>query len=268
MFDREHCGCSDPGCSCCSGECHRVADSILYRVDMDDATGTPMCEGCARDATDSGLFRREEIGDGGNLGAREIEIDGEVYEIDDVRELGWGHGGHFITSGRLEWNVFPSSEDAGKAARAYWEEMVRTDPAEFRCLVGDETLVAWALGESAGPGSVAVSSLDEWLDLTAGHPEEQWAGYDGSEIRACGSARRSRTNWDTRRASRTGTTERSKEPVVGPGHVASALLFSEESSCPTSAAWTVIGVTYAVVMRRRRARSPAGWRRSTGDWRS
>lgn len=50
------CKCSDPGCKCCQGHCARPAEQILYRVDMDDETGTAMCEGCADGAFECGLF--------------------------------------------------------------------------------------------------------------------------------------------------------------------------------------------------------------------
>jgi len=50
------CECSDPGCPCCEGDCDQQATYVLHRIDMDDETGTPMCESCATDAFDSGLF--------------------------------------------------------------------------------------------------------------------------------------------------------------------------------------------------------------------
>lgn len=55
------CGCSDPGCPVHPGKslCPNRADTTLYRVDMEDETGTMMCEACASDAFDSGLFTDE-----------------------------------------------------------------------------------------------------------------------------------------------------------------------------------------------------------------
>lgn len=50
------CHCSDPGCRACGGECGCDSTTTLYRVDMDDETGTPFCDGCAEDAMESGLF--------------------------------------------------------------------------------------------------------------------------------------------------------------------------------------------------------------------
>jgi hypothetical protein len=49
------CKCSDPGCPC-KGKCQQPSATELYRVDMDDTTGTVMCESCADDAMRSGLF--------------------------------------------------------------------------------------------------------------------------------------------------------------------------------------------------------------------
>jgi hypothetical protein len=48
-------------------------------------------------------------------------------------------------------------------------------------MVGESTLVAWALGQSAGPGSTHVNSLEEWLDLWLDTAEEHFASYDSEE---------------------------------------------------------------------------------------
>ena len=51
------CGCVDPACPVHTNEaCPMPATGILYRVDMDDTTGTNMCDDCAEDALDSGVF--------------------------------------------------------------------------------------------------------------------------------------------------------------------------------------------------------------------
>ena len=65
--------------------------------------------------------------------------------------------------------------------REYWQDMAENDPSEFTCIVGADTLIKWALGRSAGPGSHHVCSLDEWLDLMAENPEGHLASYDGCE---------------------------------------------------------------------------------------
>jgi len=86
-----------------------------------------------------------------------------------------------VTIDGAEYVIFENSEMAGEAAREYWENLAQDDPDEFACLVGKDTLVQWALGQSAGPGSTAVNSLEEWLDLWLTHPEEHFATYDGTE---------------------------------------------------------------------------------------
>lgn len=86
-----------------------------------------------------------------------------------------------INVGGYEFYVAQSTEDAGEAAEQYWRDMAKHDKSEFKCLVGEENLLAWALGESAGPGSTKVTSLEEWFNLTSQNPEEQWARYDGEE---------------------------------------------------------------------------------------
>ena len=62
------CECFDPGCPCVeTGKGthlpagHNGLVQILYRVDMDDKTGTAMCETCADDAFDTGLFSYESL---------------------------------------------------------------------------------------------------------------------------------------------------------------------------------------------------------------
>lgn len=58
------CECSDPGCSGKhASQCYRIAATTLYRIDMEDETGTPMCHICAEDAMDSGVFTTEQDGE-------------------------------------------------------------------------------------------------------------------------------------------------------------------------------------------------------------
>ena len=78
-----------------------------------------------------------------------------------------------------EWIIFESTEAAGKAAREHWADMAENDPKEFACMVGENTLIQWGMGRSAGPGSTHVNSLQEWLDLWLDTPEEHFSGYDG-----------------------------------------------------------------------------------------
>jgi len=52
------CECSDPGCDGHPGlaGCTRRATERLYRIDMEDVGGLLMCEECADDAMESGVF--------------------------------------------------------------------------------------------------------------------------------------------------------------------------------------------------------------------
>lgn len=57
--DKSHspCECSDGACPVHPGEsCHHHASTNVKRIDMDDRTGTNMCEGCANDCLESGMF--------------------------------------------------------------------------------------------------------------------------------------------------------------------------------------------------------------------
>jgi len=53
------CKCDDPGCGqCCGGRKPHSPGRVsrVYRVDMEDRTGSLFCSGCAQDALDSGMF--------------------------------------------------------------------------------------------------------------------------------------------------------------------------------------------------------------------
>jgi hypothetical protein len=56
------CECCDSHCSAHKGKnwCDQNANTVLYRVDTQDETGTAMCAGCAQDAMDSGLFTTKD----------------------------------------------------------------------------------------------------------------------------------------------------------------------------------------------------------------
>jgi len=108
-----------------------------------------------------------------------ITIDQEEYEIDKV--ITDSYGLPMIEIGNMEFYVAESSEEAGIKARERWQDMAENDKKEFICIVGEEALIAWCLGESYGPGSTAVNSLEEWLDLWLDTPEEEFASYDGVE---------------------------------------------------------------------------------------
>lgn len=56
------CECSDPGCPHMDKYksnvtlCPARADVTMFRVDMEDLSGTEMCGDCAKDAMETGLF--------------------------------------------------------------------------------------------------------------------------------------------------------------------------------------------------------------------
>lgn len=107
-----------------------------------------------------------------------IVIDGETYDVTEVGDCGYLK---MVTCKDMEFYVARDSDEAGEAARQYWKDMSENGPREFTEMVGADTLVSWALGQYAGPGSTQVTSLDEWLDLWLDTPEECWASYDGVE---------------------------------------------------------------------------------------
>lgn len=119
-----------------------------------------------------------------------IRIDGELYTVKELFE------GSYLPVVTMEtgeeFYLAEDSEAAGKAARQYWVDLAENDPQEFRCIVGDENLIQWALGRPTSPGSVPTRSLEEWFDLTADHPEEEFGSYDGTEreVERCGRLRK------------------------------------------------------------------------------
>jgi hypothetical protein len=87
------------------------------------------------------------------------------------------------TAGGREFYVALDRDEAGAAATNYWRDMAENDPSEFTCIVGEGTLLKWALGQLAGPGSVKARSLEEWLVNVVGNaPEETFGQYDGKEL--------------------------------------------------------------------------------------
>ncbi len=109
-----------------------------------------------------------------------IKFNGEIFTVKEVQN--YGYLPMLELEDGTEWYIAENQEQAGIKAREYWEELAQNDPAEFACFVGEKTLVAWGLGQYAGPGYSQVKSLDEWLDLWLDTPEEHFAGYDGEEV--------------------------------------------------------------------------------------
>ena len=70
--------------------------------------------------------------------------------------------------------LFKSNKEAGQYAREYWEECIHGDRETAIEILGAETLLSWAFGEAAGPGSVKTKNLEEWLDLYLDAPDEHF----------------------------------------------------------------------------------------------
>lgn len=137
---------------------------------LDEAT----CEAYGFDPTDTGERETDST-------YPRIRIGGELFHVTNTRAVGWGGINEIETEEGEAFILSEDSDTAGEAAKERWADMASNDPTEFAEMVGKETLVAWALGQWAGPGSSLVQSLAEWLDLIATAPEEEWAGYDGEE---------------------------------------------------------------------------------------
>lgn len=113
-----------------------------------------------------------------------IRIDGTEYTVENWYDLGFkANIVHVSTMEGPEFYLAEDSDEAGTAARERWADMAANDPAEFRCIVGDDVLLSWATGQADGPGSdKSARNLQEWLDIVAEHPDEEFGSYDGTEI--------------------------------------------------------------------------------------
>jgi len=106
------------------------------------------------------------------------EIEGERFftvSEDDVSTNGIGGVAELPTgSYGTEIHLFKDEEQAGEYARDYWKDFIEDDRASAIEILGAETLMAWALGDPAGPGTSKVNSLEEWLDLYLDAPDEHF----------------------------------------------------------------------------------------------
>lgn len=75
MSNLGFCTCSDPQCPehLMVPGCRAKATTVLYRVDMQYETGSPMCGSCAHDAPGSGLFDLVFQDDHDDMAEDEIE---------------------------------------------------------------------------------------------------------------------------------------------------------------------------------------------------
>ena len=106
-----------------------------------------------------------------SLGGINIKVDGiSTYSVAPILKF----------DGQ-EWYIFKSRDEACQAARDYREDMAHNDPSEFATMVGERTLVSWALGQWAGPGNEGATSLDGWLDIVYERPEKEFGSWDGTE---------------------------------------------------------------------------------------
>ena len=68
--------------------------------------------------------------------------------------------------------LFEGDDAAGDYCVENQRTLIEDDPEGAIDLIGAETLIQWALGNLAGPGSIKVNSLDEWLELFRDLPLE------------------------------------------------------------------------------------------------
>jgi hypothetical protein len=109
-----------------------------------------------------------------------IKINDEFITVVEI--IDYGYLPLLIMDDGTSWYIAENSDEAGALARESWKRLAEDDPEEFACIIGEKNLIAWALGQSAGPGSASVSSLEEWLDLHLDCPEEHFASWDGLEV--------------------------------------------------------------------------------------
>lgn len=98
----------------------------------------------------------------------EIEPDGHLPRID----LG----------GRCYY-LAADEETAREAVKRYCREMQQHSPEELVCLLGEETVRSWGLGQSVKIGDHQIDNFDDWVDLASNYPQAVWASYDGQTQR-------------------------------------------------------------------------------------
>jgi hypothetical protein len=107
------------------------------------------------------------------------EIEGDRFFVvseDDVYTGDTGGMAELPTgSYGTEIHLFKDEEQAGEYAREYWKDFIEDDHHSAIEILGAENLIAWALGKPAGPGTIKVRSLNEWLDLYRRDPSEHFA---------------------------------------------------------------------------------------------
>lgn len=54
------CECADPGCPVCHGHCRHRGELVVRNIDDEVGSGFKMCQGCAEDALESGIFTTDE----------------------------------------------------------------------------------------------------------------------------------------------------------------------------------------------------------------
>jgi len=122
-----------------------------------------------------------------------IIVDNDVYEVDGHSDEGYeGVNSIRVDTDHGEFILFMDEENAGQAARDRWADMAKEDREEFRAIIGEKRLLQWVLGES---DSFGISSLEEFLDVTATVPEEEFASYDHAEREVSAVSRSLREEW-------------------------------------------------------------------------
>ena len=106
-----------------------------------------------------------------------IKFNDLLYEVEEI--INGGYLPILRLDDGTEWYIAKNYDESGKAARKYWEDIIRDDPEEFRCIIGEKRLLKWALNESDEFG---ICNLEEFLEKVEDCPEETFATYDGNII--------------------------------------------------------------------------------------
>ena len=105
----------------------------------------------------------------------------EADEVDSFGEEGANLYQIETTDGQ-EW-VVGSRSAAENYVRDHYSDMAENRPNEIKCYFSDEQLISMALGQvtEVGGQGYTVRNLQEWIDLSVAHCEEEIASYDGEE---------------------------------------------------------------------------------------
>jgi len=161
------CECADPECVHHKGisDCKDTANTIMYRIDMDDTSGTLMCDDCANDATQGGLF----------VEADDPELDEPQCDCGGSGDAGRNEYRYF--NGYVEKYKGETPEDIRKYVRQDYDRMESLNRGDW-CFLGvsaESEIVLGNVCQTITSGGLWGIESDSGSDYFAEIEQEQLA---------------------------------------------------------------------------------------------